>query len=185
MVGLYIVTFVGAVIGITLSYTIDVTWAFSLRVCGGFCAALFLASVGLSVLKNKAVAVAPFVCPVLIMIAWTFFLIPYAIVVPILSIYFEQEFFLLVYGVILASVLLLVFLVTSVSVIFNMLMNKFEEEKKIKFIMEDVQTYLSDEGISLEDEVMHIMYESYEYRDRKYVFFMKRGYPIRLWREEK
>ena len=89
------------------------------------------------------------------------------------------------YGVILASVLLLVFLVTSVSVIFNMLMNKFEEEKKIKFIMEDVQTYLSDEGISLEDEVKHIMYESYEYRDRKYVFFMKRGYPIRLWREEK
>lgn len=27
------------------------------------------------------------------------------------------------------------------------------------------------------------MYESYQYRDEKYVFFMKRGYPVRLHKD--
>lgn len=31
---------------------------------------------------------------------------------------------------------------------------------------------------------MHILYESFEYRDKKYVYFLKRGYPIRLWIEK-
>lgn len=32
-----------------------------------------------------------------------------------------------------------------------MLMGKFEEEKKIKFMTEDVETYLREEGIETED----------------------------------
>lgn len=64
-------------------------------------------------------------------------------------------------------------------------MNKFEEEKKIKFMVEDVQTFLKEEGIETEDEVLHILHESYENRDEKYVFFMKRGFPIRVFKDPK
>ena len=28
-----------------------------------------------------------------------------------------------------------------------------------------------------------MLYESFEYRDRKYVYFLKKGYPVRLWSE--
>jgi hypothetical protein len=44
---------------------------------------------------------------------------------------------------------------------------------------------LKEEGIETEDEVLHILHESYENRDEKYVFFMKRGFPIRVFKDPK
>jgi len=32
---------------------------------------------------------------------------------------------------------------------------------------------------------MHIFYESYMYRDKKYMFFMKRGFPLNLLKDPK
>ena len=47
---------------------------------------------------------------------------------------------------------------------------------------EDVKSYLNDEGIMIEDEALHIFYEAFENRDDKFVYFMKRGYPVRLFK---
>lgn len=30
---------------------------------------------------------------------------------------------------------------------------------------------------------MHVLYESFENRDKKYVYFLKRGYPLKLWKD--
>ena len=63
-------------------------------------------------------------------------------------------------------------------------MNKFDAEKKVKFMTEDVKTYLNDEGIEAEDEVLYILYESYDNRDKRYVFFLKRGYPLNVLKDQ-
>jgi len=46
--------------------------------------------------------------------------------------------------------------------------------------MEDVITLLEDEGVEAADEEVHVLYESFHYRDKKYVFFLKRGFPVNL-----
>ncbi len=45
---------------------------------------------------------------------------------------------------------------------------------------EDVKTLLEEEGVETGDEELNILYESFLYRDKKYVFFLKRGYPVNL-----
>jgi hypothetical protein len=59
-------------------------------------------------------------------------------------------------------------------------MNKFEEEKKAKYLTEGLEPHLRQYGIETNDEALYVMYESFENRDQKYVYFMKRGYPIKL-----
>lgn len=126
-------------------------------------------------------------CPVIIMIGWIILVLPYLMSIPIISLYVEyyktDNFYTFVYGVILATTFLMILLVSAISILFNMLMNKFEEERKVKFMIEDVETFLKDEGIETEDEVMYVLYESFEHRDKKYCFFLKRGYPVKLWKE--
>jgi hypothetical protein len=45
-----------------------------------------------------------------------------------------------------------------------------------------MEIHLKQYGIETNDEVLYVMYESFEQRDRKYVYFMKRGYPIKLYK---
>lgn len=47
-------------------------------------------------------------------------------------------------------------------------------------MMEDVITLFGEEGIEAQDSELHILYESFLYRDKKYVFFLKRGFPLNL-----
>ena len=73
------------------------------------------------------------------MLSWVVLIIPYAIAVPIVAIYFEDNnFYSFVYVVILITVTLMILLVSAISIIFNILMNKFEQEKKVKFMIDDV-----------------------------------------------
>ena len=85
------------------------------------------------------------------MMGWFLLYLPYGMAVPIVSIYFESQFYLFVYVVILVTTILMILMVSAISIIFNMLMNKFEQEKKVKFIISDVETFLKEEGIEVED----------------------------------
>ena len=60
------------------------------------------------------------------MFMWIFFILPYAVAIPIGALYIAPNSFgEYIYIVILASTLLLIFLVSFMSLIFNVLMNKF------------------------------------------------------------
>lgn len=48
---------------------------------------------------------------------------------------------------------------------------------------EDVQTLFEEEGVEAQDETLHILYESFLHRDKKYVFFLKRGFPLNLLKD--
>lgn len=130
--------FIGGIVGVSLSYTLTVTFTFTLRMCGGFCFGLFIFAIAFSIVKDRNQKVVDFLCPVIIVLGWFLLIVPYGIAIPIVSIYYESEFFLFVYGVILATTVLMIILVSAVSIIFNILMNKFEQEKKVKFMIEDV-----------------------------------------------
>lgn len=74
---------------------------------------------------------------------WIFLIIPYAIALPIGSIYISLDVYgEFIYAAILGTTLLIIILVSVLSIVFNTLMNKFEEDKKAKFMIEDVEIYL-------------------------------------------
>lgn len=72
--------------------------------------------------------------------------------IPTASIYVDQtNFGTFIYYCILGSVALMIVLVGVISMIFNILMNKFEEEKRYMFVIEDVKQFLDEEGIKSTD----------------------------------
>ena len=120
----------------------------------------------------------------MIITLWLFIIFPYVVMIPFVSIFVDQtRFGSFVYACILASVVLLIVMVGVLSLVFNKLLDKYSEEKKYKFIMEDVITLFNEEGAEAEDQFVHILYESFLYRDRKYVFFLKRGFPVNLFQD--
>jgi hypothetical protein len=68
-----------------------------------------------------------FLSGALISMIWILLVIPYSIVIPIVSIFIKTEIYgLFIYGCILATTLLLILCVSAISIVFNLLMNKFE-----------------------------------------------------------
>jgi hypothetical protein len=105
-------------------------------------------------------------------------------IIPFASLYADQNNFgIFIYICIVGTVILLIVLVGVLTLVFNQLIDKYEEERKFKFVMEDVITLLEEEGIEHRDDEMHIFYESYMYRTKKYVFFLKRGFPLNLLKD--
>jgi hypothetical protein len=76
-----------------------------------------------------------FLSGVLVSMIWILLVIPYLIVIPILSVFIKIEMYgTFIYGCILGTTLLLIICVSVISILFNMLMNKFEEAKKAKYL---------------------------------------------------
>ena len=125
--------------GVIYSYVNEQGIYLTFRIAGGFSIAIAGVGVGLHVVKNNNKDIMNFLSGVLIILLWIFLILPYAIALPIATIYIPaDQFGEFIYGCILGSTLLLILLVSIMSIVFNILMNKFEEEKKIKFIVEDV-----------------------------------------------
>ena len=89
---------------------------------------MFVIAIGFEYIKDSNKKIIAFITPVLVISLWITVVIPYVIGIPTASIYIDQnKFGLFIYNCILASALLLIVLVGIVSMIFNILMNKFEE----------------------------------------------------------
>lgn len=72
--------------------------------------------------------------------------------IPFISLFVDQTYFgNFIYGCILGSVILLILMVGVLTLVFNRLIDKFEEEKKYKFMMEDVIVLFREEGIESRD----------------------------------
>ena len=125
--------------GLGVGCTKNVSLAGALRVGGAISLGLFMVGLALLWIKKKNEAIMKFLGGILVILAWVLLVIPYVVGVPIGAVYIApSRYGEYIYGVILASTVLLVFIVSFMSLIFNLLMNKFEEEKKIKFMTEDV-----------------------------------------------
>lgn len=132
-----------AIFGVVFSYLLQYDIAYSFRVGGAMSAALAIFGVALQIVKRNNKEIINFLSGVIIILIWIFLIIPYAIALPIIAIYVPvAKYGLFIYACILATTLLLILLVSILSIVFNVLMNKFEEEKKAKFMTADVETYL-------------------------------------------
>lgn len=68
-----------------------------------------------------------FLSGVLVISLWIFLYLPYVIILPIASIFISTDYFgEFVSSCILGTALLMIVLVSVLSIVFNMLMNKFE-----------------------------------------------------------
>lgn len=140
-----------------------------------------LLSIGLTLLKNANNEIHKFLSPVSALLVWFLLVLPFVEVVPIASVFIPQSSFGdFLYYVISGASALVILVVSVITLIFNALMNRFEEEKKMKYITHELKQYFSAEGVEADDAVLHKLYESYEERDKKYVYYLRNGYPINL-----
>lgn len=117
--------FVAGVGCVVVSYAVEVLQDM-FRIFGGFCLVMLLIAVSFEYLKKDNKKILPFLGPVLVLSLWMTIVLPYVISIPTASIYVNQtQFGTFIYNCILASTLLLIMLVGMISMIFNMLINKF------------------------------------------------------------
>ncbi len=113
--------------GIIFSYLSTIAIAYSFRVAGSASLAMFIAGIGLHIVKVRNRDIINFLSGVLAILLWVFLIIPYAIALPIASAFIDiTSYGNFLYGCILATTLLLIILVSAMSIVFNVLMNKFE-----------------------------------------------------------
>jgi hypothetical protein len=130
------------VFGIAFSYTFSFA-SLTFRGCGAFALIMLLISYAFMNIKESNLKVTTFLSTVIITSLWLTIILPFVILIPTMSIYVDQTAFgTFIYDCILGTVVLMIFLVGVISLIFNILMNKFEEEKRYKFAIEDVIAYL-------------------------------------------
>lgn len=126
-----------------MSYALNLSYSYVFRVAGGFSLVIFVLGIGLHIIKRNNKEIMNFLSGLITGLIWIFLIIPYAIVLPVASIYIEpSQFGVFIYSCILATALFIILLVSAISIVFNTLMNKFEEDKKAKFMTEDVESYL-------------------------------------------
>jgi hypothetical protein len=160
------------------------TGSTSFRIIGGFSFVMIFIVIALEAVKKVAINIIGFVSSITIVALWVMIIFPYVVLIPFVSIFVDQTAFgTYVYACILTTVVLLVLMVGILTLVFNRLIDKYEEEKKYKYMMEDVVTLLEEEGVESQDEELHILYESYLYRDKKYVYFLKKGFPVNIMKD--
>lgn len=118
--------FATGVFGIVFSYVYEIGIFESFRVGGGTSIVIGLVGTALHVVKGNNKDIMNFVSGVLVILIWIFLILPYVMVLPIASIFItDDEKGLFIYGCILGTTLLLILLVSVMSIVFNVLMNKF------------------------------------------------------------
>jgi hypothetical protein len=122
---LIVLAFLG-LFGIIFSYLSTITIVYSFRVAGSTSLAIFIAGIGLHIVKIRNKDIINFLSGVLVILLWIFLIIPYAIALPIISAFIDiTEYGNFIYICILGTTLLLIILVSAMSIVFNVLMNKF------------------------------------------------------------
>ena len=124
---------------------------------------IMLLSIGLTLLKNSNEQIHKFLSPVSALLIWFLLVVPFVEMVPIMSVFINQSLFgNFMYYVISGASALVILVVSVITLIFNALMNRFEEEKKMKYITHELKEYFNNEGVESDDVILHKFYESYE-----------------------
>lgn len=97
------------------------------KIIGGFNLLMVLISLALDSVKSSAEKIFGFVSSIIVISLWIFIIIPYVELIPFASLYVDQaKFGTYVYGCILGSIVLLIFLVGVLTLVFNKLIDKYE-----------------------------------------------------------
>lgn len=126
IIGIFVMGMIG-VFGIVFGYVSGSGIADGFKIGGGVVLVVAGVAIGLHIVKNNNKDIMNFLSGVLIIIIWIFLFIPYVIALPIISIFIElSKYGEFISGCILGTTLLLIVLVSIMSIVFNILMNKFE-----------------------------------------------------------
>ena len=98
------------------------------KIMGGFSLVMILIDLALQAIKSHAKSIFGFISSIIVAVLWIFIIFPYVVMIPFISIFVDQNRFgNFVYGCILATVVLLIFLVGILTLVFNKLIDKYEE----------------------------------------------------------
>lgn len=124
---------------------------------------VLLLAIGLTYLKTSNESIHKFISPISALLIWFLIILPFVECAPIASVLIDQQYFGdFMYYVISGASVLVILVVSIITLIFNALMNRFEEEKKMKYITNELKQYFNGEGVESDDVILHRMYESYE-----------------------
>lgn len=98
------------------------------KIMGGFSLVMVLIDLALQAIKSYGKNIFGFISSIIVAALWIFIIFPYVVMIPFISIFVDQtRFGNFVYGCILATVVLLIFLVGILTLVFNKLIDKYEE----------------------------------------------------------
>ena len=102
------------------------TGSTTLKIIGGFSVAMLFVLAAVEVIKVLAEKIFSFVSPIMICAVWIFIVLPYAELIPFISIFVDQDTFgIFIYACILGSIVLLILLVGILTLVFNRLIDKY------------------------------------------------------------
>lgn len=105
-----------------------------------------------------------FFVPAIVSICWLFFIMPYLVLFPIVSAVIQGEtdtYELFLKILVMASAFCFLLLNTSLAIIFNVILQKIEEEKLIKFVVSYLKKILKSAGVRGLDVSLRRLYDSY------------------------
>lgn len=105
-----------------------------------------------------------FFVPLIVSVCWLFFIMPYLVLFPIVSAVMngessEYESFLKI--LVMASAFCFVLLNTSLAIVLNIILQKIEEEKLIKFVVAYLKKVLKGTGVRGLDVALRRLYDNY------------------------
>jgi hypothetical protein len=105
-----------------------------------------------------------FFVPLIVSVCWLFFIMPYLVLFPIVSAVIqgettEYEMFLKI--LIMASAFCFLLLNTSLAIVLNIILQKIEEEKLIKFVVSYLKKVLKSTGVRGLDIALRRLYDNY------------------------
>lgn len=94
---------------------------------GGFSVLMILILLALDSIREVAQKIFGFISTIMVISLWTFMILPYVEIIPFASLFADQSNFgQFIFGCILGTVVLLIFLVGILTLIFNRFIDKFE-----------------------------------------------------------
>lgn len=137
----------------------------------------FIIFAGLLYLKNRSGRYVNFITPVAVVLCWIFLFIPFCVLIPCFSAFLQnhtQDFASFLRLTIACSALLIMLGVTIFSIIMNVILKRFEFEKKLRFIVLKLKQALFNVAVRSDVLTCRRLYETFFLLDDE------EGYRVQL-----
>jgi hypothetical protein len=115
-------------------------------------------------IKKRAGPFHKFFVPVIVGICWLFFILPYLVLFPIISAVIPGEtdnYEMFIKILVATSAFCFIMLNSSVAIILNLILQKVEQEKLIKYVIQHLKNVLKKNGVKGLDLPLRRLYDSY------------------------
>lgn len=114
--------------------------------------------------KKRAGPFHKFFVPVIVGVCWLFFILPYLVVFPIVSAVIPGEtdnYEMFIKTMVASSAFCFILLNSSIAIILNLILQKVEQEKMIKFVIVHLKNVLKKNGVKGLDVPLRRLYDYY------------------------